>query len=445
MRPRYVRVTALLRVRVGLPNAVQGAREGPAQISCACVCVCICVACAADDDNDSKRTCPAVAEGRGGGREGGGGRVAAHGPTPCGASPCVHAGAIAHVCVRALWVVRACRYLGPQPMGATTAPWWPTATRRTPIGTVWGTRATLVRFSRRATACAGGRTGWPLCASAWVLRWGNKAPPPPPLPDEVYLTVIVPVSCVLCRVFLTAADDDNDTKRTCREGSACGVLPPPHTHTHAHTTTTHHHHPLLGRTVHHARTHALHRTAMLGQRSAGLQLLPGPGCDAVGCQLRVCCCVCAVRRAAVDAQDNCPLVSNRDQKNSDGDALGDACDPGACTARTHCGSLVRVPGTCPAWPQFSPLTCGVPACPGADDDNDGRLDAADNCPQVSNADQKDTDRDRKGGCPGLTPPPRLLACLLVCVGGGARSPGVRWHRASDCRREGWARKVCVVS
>ncbi len=36
-----------------------------------------------------------------------------------------------------------------------------------------------------------------------------------------------------------------------------------------------------------------------------------------------------------DVSDNCPLVSNRDQKNTDRDALGDACDPGACPPRTH--------------------------------------------------------------------------------------------------------------
>ncbi len=33
-----------------------------------------------------------------------------------------------------------------------------------------------------------------------------------------------------------------------------------------------------------------------------------------------------------DAQDNCPEVSNRDQQDSDGDGLGDACSPASGSA-----------------------------------------------------------------------------------------------------------------
>jgi len=47
-----------------------------------------------------------------------------------------------------------------------------------------------------------------------------------------------------------------------------------------------------------------------------------------------------------DARDNCPVVANADQANTDGDAQGDACDP--------------------------------------DDDNDGALDGSDAC-QTSQA------------------------------------------------------------
>jgi hypothetical protein len=60
----------------------------------------------------------------------------------------------------------------------------------------------------------------------------------------------------------------------------------------------------------------------------------------------------------VDELDNCPLVANADQRDTDSDRLGDACDP--------------------------------------DDDNDGILDPRDNCPLVANADQRDTDSDGLG-------------------------------------------------
>lgn len=56
--------------------------------------------------------------------------------------------------------------------------------------------------------------------------------------------------------------------------------------------------------------------------------------------------------------DNCPLLSNPNQLNTDGDAQGDACD--------------------------------------VDDDNDGVLDMADNCPTAANRDQLDTDGDGQG-------------------------------------------------
>ena len=56
--------------------------------------------------------------------------------------------------------------------------------------------------------------------------------------------------------------------------------------------------------------------------------------------------------------DNCPLVANAGQANTDGDALGDACDP--------------------------------------DDDGDTVPDGADNCPLVANAGQANTDGDALG-------------------------------------------------
>jgi len=62
-----------------------------------------------------------------------------------------------------------------------------------------------------------------------------------------------------------------------------------------------------------------------------------------------------------DDTDNCPDVPNPDQKDTNNDGVGDACDP---------------------------------ALP--DKDNDGVPDATDNCPDVANQDQADTDKDGIG-------------------------------------------------
>ena len=68
-----------------------------------------------------------------------------------------------------------------------------------------------------------------------------------------------------------------------------------------------------------------------------------------------------------DHADNCPNVVNADQKNTDDDSVGDACD---------------------AFPNDPAETL--------DSDSDSVGDNADNCPNVANADQTNTDDDKLG-------------------------------------------------
>jgi len=76
--------------------------------------------------------------------------------------------------------------------------------------------------------------------------------------------------------------------------------------------------------------------------------------------------------------DNCPSGSNAGQKNTDGDSMGDACDP--------------------------------------DDDNDGILDSLDNCIVRANVDQLNCDRDGRGDA--CDPVPRcdnLVFTISSCL------------------------------
>jgi hypothetical protein len=88
----------------------------------------------------------------------------------------------------------------------------------------------------------------------------------------------------------------------------------------------------------------------------GLQLQATAQTACVGgscCQAAAACDVCAATKncasclnhdcdgdGVLNASDNCPILSNADQKNADGDALGDVCDPSNCIKMT-CADPLR--------------------------------------------------------------------------------------------------------
>ena len=98
-----------------------------------------------------------------------------------------------------------------------------------------------------------------------------------------------------------------------------------------------------------------------------------------------------------DNEDNCPIVANENQQNTDeADDGGDACDPDD----DNDGINDDIPDNCPFIPNMDQLDNDTDeegdACDD-DDDNDGiKDDAPDNCQFVANAEQKNNDGDTMG-------------------------------------------------
>jgi hypothetical protein len=108
----------------------------------------------------------------------------------------------------------------------------------------------------------------------------------------------------------------------------------------------------------------------------------------------------------VDTTDNCPRVANASQADTDGDGIGNACDPTPNGGDQDADGVPDATDNCPTAPNASQANLdgdGQGDACDADDDGDGVADTTDNCPRVANASQADTDGDGIGNACDSTP------------------------------------------
>ncbi|HIN85372.1 MAG TPA: hypothetical protein EYN06_02745, partial [Myxococcales bacterium] len=89
-----------------------------------------------------------------------------------------------------------------------------------------------------------------------------------------------------------------------------------------------------------------------------------------------------------DDKDNCPLIPNPDQKDTDKDGKGNVCD-----SDDDDDGVPDDKDACPTNPKYWRIE-DKPLC--KDTDDDGKPDINDNCPNTPNPDQSDHDNDDKG-------------------------------------------------
>jgi len=120
-----------------------------------------------------------------------------------------------------------------------------------------------------------------------------------------------------------------------------------------------------------------------------------------------------------DAVDNCPLYSNPDQADSNGDGVGDVCED------SDGDGVPDGVDNCPANPNVDQTDSdgdGVGNACDPDVDGDGVPDVSDNCPAYPNPDQTDSDSDGQGdACEPV--PMTVEGPWLLDMGLGDASPG----------------------